>query len=93
MPAPHCMAVSHYDADIKGHRSNTVGIPAMATEDTAFKNARRNSDRENARIGFDKGDGAGGARDGAGQHATLQAVRRRPVLQAVADEHRVPAGL
>ena len=29
-------------------------IPAMVAEDTAFKNARENSDRENARIEHDK---------------------------------------
>ncbi len=44
------MEVSHCDADFKGHRSNTVDIPAMVAEDTAFKNARENSDRENARV-------------------------------------------
>ena len=32
----------------------TVDIPAMVAEDTAFKNARENSDRENARIEHDK---------------------------------------
>ena len=40
-----------------------------------------------------KGYGAGRPRDGAGQHSTLQPVRRRSGLQAVADGHRVPAGL
>ncbi len=29
-------------------------IPAMVAEDTAFKNARENSDRENARVEHDK---------------------------------------
>ena len=32
----------------------TVDIPGMVAEDTAFKNARENSDRENARIEHDK---------------------------------------
>ena len=32
----------------------TVDIPARVAEDTAFKNARQNSDRENARIEHDK---------------------------------------
>ena len=32
----------------------TVDIPAMVAEDTAFKNARENSDRENARIEHDR---------------------------------------
>ena len=32
----------------------TVDIPAMVAEDTAFRNARENSDRENARIEHDK---------------------------------------
>ena len=40
-----------------------------------------------------QGDGAGGAGDGAGQHPTLQALRRQSGLQEVADEHGVPAGL
>ena len=32
----------------------TVDIPGMVAEDTAFRNARENSDRENARIEHDK---------------------------------------
>ena len=40
-----------------------------------------------------QGDGAGGAGDGAGQHPTLQALRRQPGLPAVARGHRFPAGL
>ena len=32
----------------------TETIPAMVAEDTAFKNARENSDRENARIEHDR---------------------------------------
>ena len=33
---------------------NTQTIPARVAEDTAFKNAQQNSDRENARIEHDK---------------------------------------
>ena len=43
-------------------RMVTVEIPAMVAEDAKFKNARENSDGENARIEADKGDGAGGGR-------------------------------
>ena len=32
----------------------TESIPARVAEDTAFRNARRNADRENARIEHDK---------------------------------------
>ena len=41
------------DAD-RVHQMITETIPAMVAEDTAFKNARRNSDRENARIEHDR---------------------------------------
>ena len=41
------------DAD-RVHQMITVDIPARVAEDTAFKNARENSDRENARIEHDK---------------------------------------
>ena len=36
------------------HRMITVDIPAKVAEDSAFRNARRNSDRENARIEHDR---------------------------------------
>ena len=36
------------------HQMITETIPAMVAEDTAFKNARANSDRENARIEHDR---------------------------------------
>ena len=36
------------------HQMITVDIPARVAEDTAFQNARENSDRENARIEHDK---------------------------------------
>ena len=36
------------------HRMITVDIPARVAEDSAFRNARRNSDRENARIEHDR---------------------------------------
>ena len=41
------------DAD-RVHQMITETIPAMVAEDTAFKNARKNSDRENARIEHDR---------------------------------------
>ena len=41
------------DAD-RVHQMITETIPAMVAEDTAFRNARRNSDRENARIEHDR---------------------------------------
>ena len=41
------------DAD-RVHRMITVDIPAMVAEDTAFRNAREHSDRENARVEHDK---------------------------------------
>ena len=47
----------------------------------------------NAHVESDKATGARGARDGAGQHPTLQAVRRQSGLAAVARGHRFPAGL
>ena len=36
------------------HQMITETIPAMVAEDTAFRNARKNSDRENARIEHDR---------------------------------------
>ena len=47
----------------------------------------------NAHVESDKATGARGARDGAGQHPILQAVRRQSGLAAVARGHRFPAGL
>ena len=41
------------DAD-RVHQMITETIPAMVAEDTAFRNARKNSDRENARIEHDR---------------------------------------
>ena len=41
------------DAD-RVHKMITETIPAMVAEDTAFRNARENSDRENARIEHDR---------------------------------------
>ena len=41
------------DAD-RVHQMITETIPAMVAEDTAFQNARKNSDRENARIEHDR---------------------------------------
>ena len=45
--------ISWADAD-RVHQMITETIPAMVAEDTAFKNARANSDRENARIEHDR---------------------------------------
>ena len=45
--------ISWADAD-RVHQMITVDIPAMVAEDTAFKNAKTNSDRENARIEHDR---------------------------------------
>ena len=45
--------ISWEDAD-RVRQMITVDIPARVAEDTAFKNARENSDRENARIEHDK---------------------------------------
>ena len=51
---PTCSGgISWADAD-RVHQLITVDIPAMVAEDTAFKNARENSDRENARIEHDR---------------------------------------
>ena len=45
--------ISWADAD-RVHQMITETIPAMVAEDTAFRNARANSDRENARIEHDR---------------------------------------
>ena len=45
--------INWQDAD-RVHKMITETIPAMVAEDTAFRNARENSDRENARIEHDR---------------------------------------
>ena len=49
----HFGAVS-WDAADRMHRLITETIPSRVAEDTAFRNAQRNSDLENARIEHDK---------------------------------------
>ena len=49
----HFGAIPWDDAD-RVHQLITETIPSRVAEDTAFKNAQRNSDRENARIEHDK---------------------------------------
>ena len=63
----------------------TEEIPAKVAEDTAYRNARENSDRQNARIEHDEASEA--RDDGRAQrrHATLQAVHRQRGVPAMAD--------
>ena len=39
-----------WDDEDRVHKMITVDIPSKVAADTAFKNARKNSDRENARV-------------------------------------------
>ena len=74
-------------------RTATKDIPAAVAKDAKFKKraAELRPGKRPRRIR--PGDGAGGARDGAGQHPTLQALRRQRELPGVADQDGVPAGL
>ena len=71
----------------------TVDIPAAVAKDARFRNARRNSDWENARVESDKATERAVLRMVRDDTPTVQAVRRKPGLQAVAGGHGVPAGL
>ena len=84
--------ISWTDAD-RVHRLITEDIPARVAADGAYQNARKNSDKQNARIEHDKALGARDDRRAQGRHGTLQAVQRQRVVPQVAHRHGVRAHL
>ena len=76
------------DAD-RVHKLITEDIPAKVAADTAYQNAKQNSDKQNARIEHDKALGARDDRGAEGRHRAVQAVQRQRVLPEVADRHGV----
>ena len=80
------------DAD-RIHRLITEDIPAKVAADTAYQNAKKNSDRQNARIEHDKALGSRHERRPQGRHGALQAVQRQRVLPRLADQDGVLADL
>ena len=69
----------------------TEEIPAKVAADTAYQNAKKNSDKQNARIEHDKALGACHDRPARGRHRALQAVQRQRVVPPLADGHGVRA--
>ena len=73
------------------HKLITEDIPSRVAADTAYQNARQNSDKQNARIEHDKALGARDDRRAQGRHRAVQAVHGQRVVPAVADGHGVRA--
>ena len=71
------------DAD-RVQRLITEEIPAKVAADRAYQNAKKNNDKQNARIEHDKALGARDERCAQGRHRALQAVQRQRVVPAVA---------
>ena len=67
----------------------TEEIPAKVAADTAYQNAKKNSDQQNARIEHDKALARVMTAAAEGRHRAVQAVQRQRVVQEVADGYRV----
>ena len=84
--------IAWQDAD-RVSRLITQDIPAKVVADTAYRNARENSDKQNARIEHDHALGTRYDWRIQGRHAALQVVYGQRGLQAVAGEYRVRTDL
>ena len=71
------------------HRLITEEIPNRVAADTAYQNAKQNSDKQNARIEHDKAPPAGDDGATAGRHGVVQAIQRQRVIPAVVDGYDV----
>ena len=80
------------DAD-RVAQAHPRGHPAKVAADTAYQNAKKNTDQQTARIEHDKALAQGDDGAAQGRHGGLQAVRRQRVVQAMADGHRLRAHL
>ena len=80
------------DAD-RVHKLITEEIPSRVAADTAYQNAKQNSDKQNARIEHDKALARVMTARAEGRHGALQAVQRQRVVPALADGHGVRAHL
>ena len=78
------------DAD-RVRRLVTETIPSRVAQDTAFKNAQKNSDRENARIEHDEALITSHHRCDEGRHRVVQAVHGQPGIQTMDERDVVPA--
>ena len=71
------------------HRLITEEIPNRVAADTAYQNAKQNSDKQNARIEHDKALRRVMTGATAGRHGVVQAIQRQRVVPAMADGYDV----
>ena len=67
----------------------TEEIPTKVAADTAYQNAKKNSDKQNARIEHDKALARVMIGVAQGRHRAVQAVQRQRVIPPLADRHGV----
>ena len=80
------------DAD-RVHKLITEDIPNRVAADAAYQNAKRNSDKQNARIEHDKALARVMTAGTQRRHGVVQAIHGQRVLQALDDGYRVRSDL
>jgi type I restriction enzyme R subunit len=70
-------------------RMVTKDIPEKLAADPAYRNAKQNSDKQNARIEHDKALGTRHRRPDEGRYRTVQAIQRQSRIQALARRHGI----